>query len=201
MFPLGDKMMIHARMEKLTQKIAEQLRAVDKKSIDSFIDALTNAKRVFIGGAGRSGLVAKSFGMRLMHLGFTVYVLGEVITPAINKDDLLILVSGSGRTVSVVAAAKVAKKKGVKIVSITSDPESELGKLSDVIVQIKGRLPEDTKRDYEARQLSGNHEPLAPLGTLFELSTMVFLDSVIDELMLRYKKSEEELKKLHADLE
>lgn len=194
-------MTIHTRMEKLTQKIEEQLSAIDRKGIDQLVESLTNAKRIFIGGAGRSGLVAKAFGMRLMHLGFTVYVIGEVITPAINKEDLLIIVSGSGQTISVVVAARIAKEKGVKIVSITSNPNSDIGKLSDVIVQIKGRRPEDAKRDYEARQLIGNHEPLTPLGTLFELSAMVFLDSIIDELMLRYQKSEEELKKLHADLE
>jgi len=187
-------------MEKLTQKIAEQLQTIDKTSIEKFLEYIASAKRIFIGGAGRSGLVAKAFGMRLMHLGFTVYIIGEVITPAINKDDLLIIVSGSGQTLSTLVAAKVAKEKGVKVASITSNPDSELGKLSDVVVQIKGRRLEDAKRDYEARQLSGEHEPLTPLGTLFELSTMVFLDSIIDELMLRYKKSEEELKKLHADL-
>jgi len=193
-------MTIHKRMEKLTQKIAEQLQTIDKTSIEKFLEYIASAKRIFIGGAGRSGLVAKAFGMRLMHLGFTVYIIGEVITPAINKDDLLIIVSGSGQTLSTLVAAKVAKEKGVKVASITSNPDSELGKLSDVVVQIKGRRLEDAKRDYEARQLSGEHEPLTPLGTLFELSTMVFLDSIIDELMLRYKKSEEELKKLHADL-
>jgi 6-phospho-3-hexuloisomerase len=194
-------MTIHTRMEKLTQKIEEQLRAIDQKSIDLFIESLTTAKRIFIVGAGRSGLVARSFGMRLMHLGFTVYVVGEVITPAIGKDDLLIVVSGSGQTLSPVVAATIAKEKGVKIIGITSNPESDIGKLSDTIVQIKGRRSEDVKRDYDARQLTGNHEPLTPLGTLFELATMVFLDSIIDELMLRYRKSEDELRKLHADLE
>jgi len=194
-------MTIHTKMEKLTQKIEEQLRAIDQKSIDQFVESLINTKRIFIVGAGRSGLVAKAFGMRLMHLGFTVYIVGEVITPAINKDDLLIIVSGSGQTISPIVAARIAKEKGVKIVSITSNPDSDIGKISEVVVQIKGRRPEDAKRDYEARQLKGNHEPLTPLGTLFELSSMVFLDSIIDELMLRYQKSEEELKKLHADLE
>jgi 6-phospho-3-hexuloisomerase len=194
-------MMIHTRMEKLAQKIQEQLRAIDQKSIDQFVESLINAKRIFIVGAGRSGLVAKAFGMRLMHLGGTVYVVGEVITPAINKDDLLIVVSGSGQTLSPVVAATIAKEKGVRIVGITSNPDSDIGKLSDVVVQIKGRRSEDAKRDYEARQLTGDHEPLVPLGTLFELATMVFLDSIIEELMLRYKKSEDELRKLHADLE
>ena len=194
-------MTIHTRMEKLAQKIAEQCRSIDMKSIDQFIDAVMNADRIFIAGAGRSGLVAKAFGMRLMHLGFTVYVIGEVITPALNKDDLLIAVSGSGRTLSTVSAAKVAKDKGVKIALITSYPDSELGKISDLTIQIKVRAPEEAHRDYTTRQLIGDHEPLTPLGTLFELSTMLFLDEVVDELMRRYAKSEEELKKLHADLE
>ena len=112
--------MIHPRMEKLTQKIEEQLRTIDQKSIDNFVEFIMSAKRIFIVGAGRSGLVAKAFGMRLMHLGFTVYIVGEVITPAINKDDLLIVVSGSGQTLSAVVAATIAKEKAVKIVGITS---------------------------------------------------------------------------------
>jgi 6-phospho 3-hexuloisomerase len=194
-------MTIHTRMEKLAQKIAEQCGDIDRKSIDLFIDAIMNADRIFIAGAGRSGLVAKAFGMRLMHLGFTVYVIGEVITPALNKDDLLIVVSGSGQTVSSVAAAKVAKEKGVKIAVVTSYPNSELGAIADLVIQIKGRAPEEAHRDYTTRQLVGDHEPLTPLGTLFELSTMLFLDEIVDELMRRYQKSEEELKKLHADLE
>jgi 6-phospho-3-hexuloisomerase len=194
-------MTIHIRMEKLAQKIAEQCRGIDRRSIDQFIDTIMNADRIFIAGAGRSGLVAKAFGMRLMHLGFTVYVIGEIITPALNKDDLLIVVSGSGQTLSSIAAAKVAKDKGVKIALITSYPDSDLGKVAELIIQIKGRAPEDAHRDYTTRQLAGDHEPLTPLGTLFELSTMLFLDEIVDELMRRYAKSEEELKKLHADLE
>jgi len=194
-------MMIHTTMEKLAQKIAEQCRAIDRKSIDQFIDAIMNADRIFISGAGRSGLVARAFGMRLMHLGFTVYIIGEVITPAVNKGDLLVIVSGSGQTLSSLTTAEVAKEKGVQIATITSYPDSDIGKISDLVIQIKGRAIEEAQRDYTTRQLIGDHEPLTPLGTLFELTTMLFLDSIVDELMRRYQKSEEELKKLHADIE
>lgn len=194
-------MTIHIRIEKLCRKIAQQCREIDRKSIERFIDAIVSAKRVFIAGAGRSGLVARAFGMRLMHLGFSVYVVGEVITPAIKKDDLLIVVSGSGQTSSMVNIARTAKSKGVKIGLITSFPDSPIGKMADYIVRIKGRTRDETRRDYTDRQLVGDHEPITPLGTLFELSTMIFLDSIIEELMLRYQKSEEELREYHTNLE
>jgi len=194
-------MTIYLRIEKIAQKIAEQCRQIDRKSIDRFLDAIIDARRVFIAGTGRSGLVARAFGMRLMHLGFTVYIVGEVVTPAIKANDLLIIVSGSGQTTSMVAVMNAGKRKGAKIAAITSFPDSPIGKGADYVVQIKGRTVDETSRDYMDRQLAGDHEPITPLGTLFELTSMVFLDSVIDELMQRYQKSEEELREYHTDLE
>ena len=47
----------------------------------------------------------------------------------------------------------------------------------------------------------GIHEPLAPLGTLFEDTVMVFLDSVVVELMERLGKTEEDLRAVHANIE
>jgi hypothetical protein len=35
-------MTVHIRMEKLSQKISERLREIDRKSIDQFVDALTS---------------------------------------------------------------------------------------------------------------------------------------------------------------
>ena len=47
-------------------------------------------RRIFVAGEGRSGFSAKGFAMRLMHLGYTVYVVGETITPALREGDLLV---------------------------------------------------------------------------------------------------------------
>ncbi len=46
-----------------------------------------------------------------------------------------------------------------------------------------GRTKVAKMDDYFARQILGLHEPLAPLGTLFEDTTMVLLDAIIAELM------------------
>lgn len=194
-------MTFHLRIESLCQKISRQCREIDRKSVEHFIDAIVNARRVFIAGAGRSGLVSRAFGMRLMHLGFTIYVVGEVITPAVKENDLLIIVSGSGQTTSMVNIMRTAKAKGAKVAAVTSYLDSPIGKEADYVIRIKGRTLDEQKRDYTDRQLAGDHEPTTPLGTLFELSTMIFFDSIVEELMLRYQKSEDELKELHTNLE
>ena len=49
-----------------------------------------------------------------MHLGYTVYFVGEPTTPSIQEGDLLILGSGSGNTASLVSNAKKAKDQGSK---------------------------------------------------------------------------------------
>ncbi|MDO8339846.1 MAG: 6-phospho-3-hexuloisomerase [Candidatus Burarchaeum sp.] len=194
-------MTIHRRMELLTQKLAEQCRQIDRKSIDRFMAAILGAKRIFIHGAGRSGLVGRAFAMRLMHLGFNVYVVGETTTPPIREGDIYIAVSGSGKTSTVLAIAKTVKTLGAQIAIITSHPDSPMGELANLRIVIKGREPTRGGHDYLARQLAGQHEPLTPLGTLFELSAMLFLDSMIEELMIAKNKTEGELKTLHTNLE
>lgn len=177
--------------------------SLDVKSVEKMMDMLIEAKKkgrkIMMVGAGRSGLVAKSFAMRLMHLGFKVYVLGETITPSVDKDDLVIAVSGSGSTQIVVSTAVAAKKKGAKIVSVTSHPDSPLGKISDHYVIIPGRTRVSKEADYFARQVLGIYEPLAPLGTLFEDSAMIFFDGLIAALMKRLNVNEEDMMRRHSD--
>jgi len=193
--------MIHLKAEMLLRKVAEKLREMSRKDIERFIQGIVRAKRIFVHGAGRSGLVARAFAMRLMHLGFSVYVVGETTTPSIRKDDLLVIISGSGKTQSVCAIAKTAKGKKVRLAAITSYTDSPIGKLADIAVRIKGRVQEDDQRDYLTRQIIGLHEPITPLGTLFELTTMIFLDLVVSELMERQDKNEEHMKAYHTNLE
>lgn len=172
-----------------------------EKMIDMLIYAQAANRSIFVVGAGRSGLIARAFAMRLMHLGFHVYVIGETITPAAGKGDILVAISGSGRTGIVVTVAQVAKQVGAKVIAVTSHPDSPLGQLADHIVFVPGRTKITEETDYFSRQILGIHEPVAPLGTLFEISAMVFLESIIVELMHRLGKTEEDLKARHATIE
>jgi 6-phospho-3-hexuloisomerase len=186
----------------LSELVRENLSQVNEEELRTFVEMLKSHKnsKILIMGAGRSGLVGRAFAMRLLHLGFNAYVLGDTIVPSISKEDLVIAISGSGSTKLIVTAAEAAKQVGAKIVSITSYPDSPLGKLSNHIVLLRGRI-EVSPRDYFARQILGLHEPLAPLGTLFEDSALFLLDSIIATLISEFHVSELDMKERHANIE
>ena len=175
---------------------------LDEETIYKFEDIIIESKNIFVTGAGRSGLAAKAFAMRLMHLGLSAYVVGETISPAIYEDDCIIAISGSGETNTIVSAAKIAKNRGSKVLAVTSYPESTLGKLSDAYVFVKGRTKKEVDdENYMKRQIHGNYTSLTPLGTAFELTTLVFLDAIVSELMEKMQQTESDLKARHTVLE
>lgn len=189
-------------LSNFVSKLSERIdRGQVEKMIGMLIEAWSWGKIVLVVGAGRSGLVGRAFAMRLMHLGFRTYVVGETVTPGIGVNDLLIAISGSGTTGIVVAAADAAKRVGAKVIAVTSFPESPLAKMADHVVVVPGRAKVSEEADYFSRQILGMHEPLAPLGTLFEVGTIIFLDSIIAELMHRLGKTEREMKARHAVIE
>lgn len=190
-----------ASMNLIAKHIKKVASGIDTGSVKELVGEIINAKRIFLMGAGRSGLAAKAFAMRLMHMGFDVYVVGETTTPAVQPDDLVIAVSGSGETPSIANLGTIAKKIGSKLATVTSNKDSTLGKIADITVIVPGRPKEDViYEDYHERRMIG-YPQLAPLGTIFEITALVFLDAVISELMVRTGASEAELKKRHTVFE
>jgi 6-phospho-3-hexuloisomerase len=189
-------------MAEFAAKASELINAgqVDRMA-EVLVDLYHRKGKVLVMGAGRSGLVGKAFAMRLLHLGFNSYVLGETIVPSISRGDVAVAISGSGRTGLIVEAADAAKKVGAYVIAITTYPESPLGQLADLVVMVPGRSKVSKMDDYFARQILGLHEPLAPLGTLFEDTAMLLLDGVIYYLMMRLNVTEDEMRNRHANIE
>lgn len=140
-------------------------------------------RRIFVYGAGRSGLALKAFAMRLAQAGHTVYVVGETITPALEKDDLLILASASGQTPIVLQYAQTAAKIGAEIFAVTTAKDTPLAELCDK----KLLLPAPTK----------NCVTKSIMGTLFEQALLLFFDLVVTEL----KDDAVKMRACHANLE
>jgi 6-phospho-3-hexuloisomerase len=178
-------------MLQMASSIEEVARSIDQESAGQFLDEILEANRIYVAGAGRSGLVARAFAQRLMHLGFESYVIGETITPAFGPGDLLVAFSGSGETRSVVDACETARDIGGTISLVTSTPDSPIGRMADCIVVIgsNNRLKDtdNIPQDFEIRQLTGQYRSVspsfAPLGTLFETAALVFSDAIISALM------------------
>lgn len=181
---------------KFIDNLGEELQVLkedlDSQQIENFIKEVDNARCIFVMGVGRSGYIAKAFAMRLMHLGYDVYVVGETVTPRLSQDDLLVSISGSGETNSVVSISKKAKDIGARMAAVTRNERSTLAQMSNVVVLRKAK----TKvQDHE------EVSKLAPLGTMFETTALVLLDGVVAELMERKGLSEENLLSRHAVLE
>jgi len=174
------------------QLIIDKISGILEATPDSYdkvlTDILDQAKRVFVSGAGRSGLIGRFFAMRLMHSGYDVSVVGEIVTPSIKAGDLLIIISGSGETEQLVAFTKKAKEIGAKICLISAKDDSTIGDMADVTLQI-GRAEQYGK-------VKG-----MPMGTVFELSTLFFLEATISHVIHDKGIPEEEMRSRHANLE
>ena len=164
---------------------------------------MLSAKRIYVTGAGRSGLVAKAFGLRLMHLGYESYVVGETITPAFQQGDTLVVFSGSGETQSMVSICGTAKETQRRVCLITAMPDSRIGRMADLVVNLgdpTGTYIHD-KNSFEVRQLTGKYRSVtsafAPFGTMFETLALVFSDAVISSLM---EAKKDEIAKMQSRL-
>lgn len=172
-------------------EIADTSAHISALQLDGAASELSRAGRVFVAGAGRSGLVLRMAAMRLMHLGLVVHVAGDTTTPAIREGDLLLVASGSGTTSGVVKAAETASKAQARIVAFTANPGSPLAGLADAVVV----LPAQQKTDHGSgvsRQYS---------GSLFEQVLFVATEALFQSLWDTANVPAEQLWLRHANLE
>jgi 6-phospho-3-hexuloisomerase len=176
----------------VAEEVSQVLSRVDETEARRLSDELKSAKRIFISGEGRSGLMGKAFAMRLMHGGYTVYVTGETITPSIQKDDLLIAITGSGSTASIHQFASKAKETGAKVFLVTTNRSAKIAEISDGVLVVpaatKFRRPEEPAT-------------IQPLGNQFDQSVHLLLDAIIISTLGNPETANEEMNKRHANLE
>ena len=150
-------------------EIETVLDAVEEDQMKAVMERMQKNRRVFVDGEGRSGFSAKGFAMRLMHLGYTVYFVGETITPALREGDLFVAVSGSGKSANVVNDAKKAKTAGAELVAVTSKPDSPLVQEADCVLVIPGTVRGDAGNQRGSIQL---------LSSMFDQSLHITLDAL-----------------------
>lgn len=155
-------------LPEILEEIKGVLEAADDSELEALGRAVMEAKRIFVDGEGRSKYAGQCFAMRLMHLGFSSYVIGDTNTPAFAKGDLLVGISGSGKTETVVLNAEKARKKGVRVAGITTDSQSPLAKTSDFLVRLNATT----------RGVTENRKSIQLLGSLFDQSVHILLDNV-----------------------
>ncbi|WP_110590527.1 6-phospho-3-hexuloisomerase [Microbacterium suaedae] len=183
-----------AALDRISDEVRRALAEIadtQEPALAQLEDALLSADRVFVLGAGRSGIALQMTAMRLMHLGLTVHVAGETTTPAIAAGDLLLTASGSGTTGGVVRAATTARDAGATIAAITTDPASTLADLAHLVVRVPAAGKLDRSGSASAQYA----------GSLFEQTVALLGDAVFDGLWRRDGTTADEIWPRHANLE
>jgi 6-phospho 3-hexuloisomerase len=185
---MDDEIIFKESVNYIQKKLSGILKNVPSETISKACSLFFEANRVFVYGAGRSGLVAKAFAIRLVHLGFQTFVIGETIGAPVKKGDLVVIVSGSGETIPAVMTAEIAHNIGATVLIVTGSCKSRITRYATVTMCLEPDRDEAQKN-------------LAPLGTLFEASAWILLDGLVSELMHRKGETERSMQLRHATLE
>ncbi|RFU71393.1 6-phospho-3-hexuloisomerase [Peribacillus saganii] len=176
----------------ILKELNKTVHLIADEDAEILVNRILESKKIFTAGAGRSGFMAKSFAMRMMHMGLDAYVIGETVTPNFEKEDLLIIASGSGETKSLVSMAEKAKSIGGTIAIATIFPESTIGKSADIAIKLPGSPKDKTQGDYSTIQ---------PMASLFEQTLLLFFDAVILRFMEKKGLNSDTMFGRHANLE
>jgi len=177
--------------ELVLAEVGAVLRQVSPDDVARCRQAILAARRIFVAGKGRSGLLMRAHSMRLMHLGLAAHVVDDVTTPSIGASDLLLLASGSGETPSVVQYAQKAHDIGAQIALFTAHADSEAAQLADVVIVIPAPSP----------KTSGIQTSAQPMASLFEQVLVMLLDIIVIQLMAELEQTPDQMFARHANLE
>lgn len=177
---------------RIGEELNEALRALPLAASEQLAERILASRKIFVAGAGRSGLMARAFSMRLMHLGLESFVIGETASPGFGPQDLLIAGSGSGETKTLIAIMEKAKSLGGTAAVVTINPDSTLGRLADLVVKLPGATKDKTA-DAETT--------IQPMGSLYEQTLLLFFDAIILRMMEKRGLNSAAMYGNHANLE
>lgn len=180
-------------LQQILEEIHEAVSAVPEERIEEAAAVLHEKRmqkdtRFFVYGEGRSGLMARAFAMRLMHIGYPVYVVGETVTPSIQAEDVVVAISGSGSSKSVVDIAEKSVKTGAFVFAVTNRTDSPLAKASSQVFFVPGAIKADQGAARHSIQL---------LSSLFDQCLHILLDCLCLRLSRLEHKTEEDARARH----
>ena len=178
--------------QQIIEELQRSISQLDQQEAERMAELLLQSNKIFVAGAGRSGLMGRAFAMRLMHVGKEAYVVGETVTPGIEPGDVLVLGSGSGETKGLISMAEKAKGVDAEVIAVTIVPDSTVGRLASYVVELPGSTKDQTSRGYSTIQ---------PMASLFEQTMLVFYDAVILRMMEKTGQTTEQMFGKHANLE
>jgi D-arabinose 5-phosphate isomerase GutQ len=178
-------MLIKKMIDDVLDKIKESTGDIDENSVDEAIECILDSKRVFTMGIGLSNGIARYLSANLTRMGLTSQVVGDVTTPAIHKSDCLFVISSTGSSERVLVPTRIASEKiACKIISITSNPDSELFKLSDINIIIQ-KYEDITYSNFNLYSIDDEWKFHLFSGS-FKLASTIFVERLTMKILIEH---------------
>jgi 6-phospho-3-hexuloisomerase len=175
----------------ILQEMDAVLSRVDSAQVDALVQALLAARRVYVYGAGRGGLILRGWAMRLMHAGLSAAVVGEMTTPPIGRGDLLVVNSAKGAGITTAAIARAGRDLGATLAVITAQPQGPIPSLAQLVLVI----PAATMADAEGTR------SIQPMGAVYEQSLWVLGDLLVAQVQAARGVTTATMRARHTNLE
>lgn len=179
------------RIEMALREIEAPLLAMDDDAVQRLADDVLAARRIVIFGMGRELLMLKAFGMRLVHHGLEAHIAGDVTALPVFSGDLVILSIGMGDLDMHRAMAGLARKSGARLLVLTAQPNEVIPQMADAVIVV----PAQTMAN------DAGSDSILPMGTVYEIALLVYLDLVTVKIRELTGQSLEEIRARHTNLE
>lgn len=147
--------------------LEETLEVLDPIALKRAVEAMVRAPKIAFFGNGGSGVTANDAHHKFMRIGlntaaYTDPHLQLIYLSHMSKDDVVFLVSHSGRNKDILDTLQVAKQKGVTTVAITTLAKSPLSEEADIVLCT---VSSETK--YRSEALSSRLAQLSLIDALY----------------------------------
>lgn len=135
------KEVIFKTSNKNIQSIKDTVDLIDENIIEKAVEAIKNAKKIYIFGVGESGVIGMDLQYKLIRIHKDVLMNLDshtqiLMAANLSEDDVAIGISYSGKTKEVYTALSKAKEKGAKCITITKFGENPIASLGDIKIQV-----------------------------------------------------------------
>jgi DNA-binding MurR/RpiR family transcriptional regulator len=175
------------------QSIKDTVTLIDENIIEKAVEAIKNAKKIYIFGVGESGVIGMDLQYKLIRIHKDVLMNLDshtqiLMAANLSEDDVAIGISYSGKTKEVYTALSKAKEKGAKCITITKFGENPIASLGDIKIQVPV-----VEKDLRVGAISSRIAQLTVMDILF-IGVAKDNFSILDKYLKESRNMIEELR-------
>ncbi len=184
--PINSEDNLEAIINKLFQTYKQSLENTKMlftdDNLQNSINLVLNAKKIYFFGFGASGIVAQDAELKFKRIGYQAEALVDnhiqnTIAPLLNKNDLVVAISDSGKTKELFESLEVVIETEARIISITSNLGSPIPNLADEVL-----LTSSNETSFRGSAMSSRMAQLAIIDVLFVGAATAEYDKTIEAL-------------------